>query len=218
MSRWLQNNSERDLDIIDPEARQGQHSRRKQQIMWNDTLKSKRGGPAQFLDPDWPARPGAVLEDADEQKDRWLMSAVWKLIRAGRTENESDNRPGIKQWCEQYGQPWRAASLLGGTIFGTTGKVGEPGGNTCRNLWKNMCWEISQSTNCEEEAAVYAALAGNKFRLENSGEYFQLDESLVSSSHASALQVMGRPVLATVLSCGRTVQGRSDRRIPPAAA
>jgi hypothetical protein len=121
------------------------------------------------LDPDCRSRreeEGRSLEDVDEQDDEALMKEIWGCIRTGRQGD-------IQDICEKYAQPWRAASLLGGTVYGAgEGQLDEPGGNACRNLWMDLCWTISENQagrgDVDYERAVYAALAGNQRVLEGS--------------------------------------------------
>jgi hypothetical protein len=142
----------------------------KLEIMWKHSLYSmKHNEPlVDSLDPDCRSRkPESRLEDSDELHDENLMADIWNCIRAG----ELHEPKRIQELCEQYGQPWRAASLLGGTVYGGANKVEDPGGNASRNLWKDMCWKIAESQAgrgdaADYERAVYAALAGNQKVLE----------------------------------------------------
>ncbi|WWD19594.1 hypothetical protein CI109_104056 [Kwoniella shandongensis] len=112
------------------------------------------------LDPDFTVRdphgPGLAGEDQTYQTP--LLETLWDLVRHGELDQ------AIKL-CEQGGEPWRGASLMGGrrwTMGGMTKDsmdVSPMEGNRRRALWKKCCRAIAKNpTLSAAERHLYAAL------------------------------------------------------------
>ncbi|WWC71980.1 uncharacterized protein I206_105939 [Kwoniella pini CBS 10737] len=112
------------------------------------------------LDPDFTLRdphgPGLAGEDQTYQTP--LLETLWDLIRHGELDQ------AIKV-CEQGGEPWRGASLMGGRRWNMGGMTQDSigisplEGNRRRALWKKSCRAIAKNpTLSPAERQLYAAL------------------------------------------------------------
>jgi len=79
-----------------------------------------------------PVNVSSFLASEDEANDARLLRACFMLIQAGRIEE------AIKL-VSDCGQPWRAASWIGGEPLSSDGS-----GNPTRSLWKKHCRQISK--------------------------------------------------------------------------
>ncbi|WWC91661.1 uncharacterized protein L201_006607 [Kwoniella dendrophila CBS 6074] len=116
--------------------------------------------PPQSLDPDFTLRDphGQGLAGEDQTYQTPLLETLWDLVRHGELDQ------AIKV-CEQGGEPWRGASLMGGrrwTMGGLTkDSIGMSPleGNRRRALWKKSCRAIAKNpTLSPAERQLYAAL------------------------------------------------------------
>ena len=64
----------------------------------------------QSLDPDAPIRERRALADADRENEEHLVRALFQLVRCGYLDE-------AQHLCSQRGHSWRAATLLGWTLF-----------------------------------------------------------------------------------------------------
>ncbi|ORY33501.1 putative nuclear pore complex protein [Naematelia encephala] len=112
------------------------------------------------LDPDFVVRDphGKGLAGEDESYQRPLMETLWDLVRHG----ELDSAIRV---CEQGGEPWRAASIMGGRRWSMGGMTRESigmtalEGNRTRGLWKKSCRAIANNETIRpHERYLYAAL------------------------------------------------------------
>ncbi|RHY02303.1 hypothetical protein DYB25_009078 [Aphanomyces astaci] len=161
---WLESIASEHVSVTS-ELRNMQHSR---------TLGRVKQRSLSFsMDPDSTLREGDHHVDKDDvEDDADLLKGVWQLVRAGRLKEAAD-------LCIQLGQPWRAASLSGGTVCGNDDDDSELSrwGNPLRILWKQMCWQFAEARPTsnlrkgkslearEYEAIVYGALSGNSAAL-----------------------------------------------------
>lgn len=120
------------------------------------------------LDPDAPTRQKKHLEEEDEKWDALLMKLLWAFIRKGDIS-------GARELCEDAGQWWRAAVLIGGEEAwdpAVEGKRAEEiscrsvpdklRGNKRRELWRRMCFAVARQKGGEDyEKAVYGVLCGD---------------------------------------------------------
>ena len=74
----------------------------------------------------------SFLKPEDEVDDARLLRACFMLFQAGRSEE-------ALRLVNDCGQPWRAASWVGGEPLSSEGS-----GNPTRALWKNQCRKISK--------------------------------------------------------------------------
>ncbi|KAH8810389.1 nuclear pore protein 84/107 [Flagelloscypha sp. PMI_526] len=114
------------------------------------------------LDPDKGCKN---LAQDDVASDQLLFQILYQLIRAGRLDE-------AYEVCERSHQPWRAASLRGGLLFGWPRIARLAGaeleeeeedddytGNLSRALWKKTCLRIALSPSLTSaERLVYASL------------------------------------------------------------
>lgn len=137
-----------------------------------NSISSKAERPVWELDPDAPTRQEASLEDEDADGELRLLQVLWAWLRKGEIQN-------AQQACEDAGQPWRAASLGGAEeawdpkIDGLPAVDGDESmvdvdliskarGNRRRELWKRMCYALSQREDINEyERAIYGLLSGD---------------------------------------------------------
>ncbi|WVR07722.1 hypothetical protein IAU60_004764 [Kwoniella sp. DSM 27419] len=112
------------------------------------------------LDPDFTVRDphGQGLAGEDQTYQTPLLETLWNLVRHGELDQ------AIKV-CEQGGEPWRGASLMGGrrwTMGGMTRDdmaISPLEGNRRRALWKKSCRAIAKNpTLSSAERHLYAAL------------------------------------------------------------
>ncbi|ORX40632.1 nuclear pore protein 84/107 [Kockovaella imperatae] len=111
------------------------------------------------LDPDFTLRDphGSHLAGEDQTYQVPLLETLWDLVRHG----ELDQALKI---CEEGGEPWRAASLMGGRRWSMGGMTqdsttGPLEGNRTRNLWKKSCRAIATNpTLSTAERRLYGAL------------------------------------------------------------
>ncbi|WWC64631.1 uncharacterized protein I303_107242 [Kwoniella dejecticola CBS 10117] len=115
------------------------------------------------LDPDFTLRdphgPGLAGEDQTYQTP--LLETLWDLVRHGELDQ------AIKV-CEQGGEPWRGASLMGGRRWNMGGMTQDSigisplEGNRRRALWKKSCRAIAKNpTLSPAERQLYAALVSD---------------------------------------------------------
>lgn len=114
------------------------------------------------LDPDFTLRApqGQGLAGEDQTYQLPLLEVLWDRVRHG----ELDDAVSV---CEQGGEPWRAASLIGGrrwsvgglsefaqvrTLVDMSAKDSLPvsalQGNRARALWKKSCRAIAKNVSC----------------------------------------------------------------------
>ena len=132
------------------------------------------------LDPDMTLRGLGTLDDLDAATEEKMLRAAWQWLRAG-------NVVAARRVFEIYGQPWRAASLLGAGVLDDdvqladddTDKVAHVAehveriryrwrgfvarrGNPNRWLWKESCWKLSQRNGGvdEDESDIDGGSAG----------------------------------------------------------
>ncbi|WVR00241.1 hypothetical protein IAU59_007383 [Kwoniella sp. CBS 9459] len=112
------------------------------------------------LDPDFTVRDphGQGLAGEDQTYQTPLLETLWDLVRHGELDQ------AIKV-CEQGGEPWRGASLMGGRRWSMGGLTQESigvsplEGNRRRALWKKSCRAIAKNpTLSAAERHLYAAL------------------------------------------------------------
>nr|XP_019044194.1 nuclear pore complex protein Nup107 [Kwoniella bestiolae CBS 10118]OCF23124.1 nuclear pore complex protein Nup107 [Kwoniella bestiolae CBS 10118] len=112
------------------------------------------------LDPDFTLRNphGQGLAGEDQTYQTPLLETLWDLVRHGELDQ------AIKV-CEQGGEPWRGATLMGGrrwTMGGMTKDsigISPLEGNRRRALWKKSCRAIAKNpTLSPAERQLYAAL------------------------------------------------------------
>jgi hypothetical protein len=125
-----------------------------------------RGGLITELDPDAPTRQRRRLDADDARGEGALLTAVWRLVRAGRVARAA-------ALCEAAGQPWRAAALAGGGAAGPlplgaaaeeadaapgsaaeqaealAAEVAAGGAGAPRALWRWACWEAAERAAAE---------------------------------------------------------------------
>ena len=111
--------------------------------MWPATVESmkRKGGkihldaPLQHMFGDRSTSPASVssfLESEDEANEARLLRACFMLFQAGRVEE-------ALKLVSDCGQPWRAASWIGGEPLSSDGS-----GNPTRAFWKKQCRQISK--------------------------------------------------------------------------
>lgn len=120
------------------------------------------------LDPDFTLRDphGQGLAGEDLTYEKPLLETLWDLVRHGELDRAIEV-------CEQGGEPWRAATLMGGrrwTMPGLTatadshedemmGAGAGLEGNRKRALWKKSCRAMAKNpTLPAAERHLYAAL------------------------------------------------------------
>ena len=157
--RWLEQIAEcRDIEKVGADRQSTfpgyKHNNKDKREMWKHTAEQlRRTGSPVSLDPDAPLREDPRLETDDDRNDRELMTSIWYYMREGSSSK-------AKRMCETKGQKWRAASLSGSAY-----------GNPHRELWKKMCFKLSEKAGVDKhEKAVYALLGGNLESLVKSGE------------------------------------------------
>lgn len=118
------------------------------------------------LDPDAPIRLGNLkLHDADKRNETRLLKYMFAYLRSGQLLK-------AENLAERFGQPWLAVALEGWRLHHDVnfekGNISEGDvlndieGNPYRDVWKAMCWKISDDTRIPEyERAMYATLSGN---------------------------------------------------------
>ena len=106
------------------------------------------------MDPDAPTRQGRRLVSEDQTHDQDLCRSIFEYIRRG-------NIQAAAELARQSDEPWRAASLRGGTLYMDpvmgaplpflTKETDEPGtapcltrGNPNRDLWKAVCYQMAR--------------------------------------------------------------------------
>ncbi|EIW72067.1 hypothetical protein TREMEDRAFT_66694 [Tremella mesenterica DSM 1558] len=118
-----------------------------------------RGGHQTSLDPDFILRDphGQGLAGEDQTYQTPLLATLWDLVRHGELDQ------AVKV-CEQAGEPWRGATLMGGRRWNMSGmsesnQPSLPAGNRTRALWKKSCRAIAKNpTLSAAERCLYAAL------------------------------------------------------------
>ncbi|WVQ67012.1 uncharacterized protein L199_005204 [Kwoniella botswanensis] len=122
--------------------------------------KTARSAGGISLDPDFTLRDphGQGLAGEDQTYQTPLLETLWDLVRHGELDQ------AIKV-CEQGGEPWRGATLMGGrrwTMGGMTKEsiaISPLEGNRRRALWKKSCRAIAKNpTLSPAERQLYAAL------------------------------------------------------------
>lgn len=115
------------------------------------------------LDPDAPIRQNRLLDDLDKEDEDRLLQYIFVCLRAGQLEK-------AQKMCSDCGQAWRAATLEGWKLFhdpnfegvGPEGQRRAVIGNPHRDIWKTVCWNMSQDARVGiYEKAIYSALSGN---------------------------------------------------------
>jgi hypothetical protein len=125
-----------------------------------------RGGLITELDPDAPTRQRRRLDADDARGEGALLTAVWRLVRAGRVVRAA-------ALCDAAGQPWRGAALAGGGAAGPlplgaaaeeadaaagsaaeqaealAAEVAAGGAGAPRALWRWACWEAAERVAAE---------------------------------------------------------------------
>lgn len=111
---------------------------------------------------------GRPLDDLDEEDDVRFLKKLFTLLRTGRLDR-------ALELCRMCGQAWRAASLEGWRLWhdpnapqasntdemdaSNGGQLLEVKGNYSRDIWKNVCLQMSQDDSLIlYERALYAAL------------------------------------------------------------
>lgn len=120
-------------------------------------FRSTTGSPS--FDPDFTIRDphSSSLAGEDQTYQLPLLETLYNLVRYGELES------AIKV-CEQGGEPWRGASLMGVRrwTMGGMNKGTEPTvmtGNRYRALWKKSCRTIAKNhTLLPAERHLYAAM------------------------------------------------------------
>eukprot|EP00742_Colponemidia_sp_Colp-10_P013168 GILJ01014862.1.p1 GENE.GILJ01014862.1~~GILJ01014862.1.p1 ORF type:complete len:965 (-),score=133.01 GILJ01014862.1:43-2664(-) len=118
------------------------------------------------LDGDSGCREGKEMVPEDKENEQQLLWTIFSLIRAGHISKAQD-------LCVKCGQPWRAASLAGGTPFSDptledldpnslADRVeSELAGNPFRAMWLEICRQLANDDRLTDvERAVYGALCG----------------------------------------------------------
>ncbi|BEI86919.1 hypothetical protein CcaverHIS002_0702650 [Cutaneotrichosporon cavernicola] len=112
------------------------------------------------LDPDFTLRGGTIAGE-DGTYATPLLETLFDLVRHG----ELDHAVHV---CEEGGEPWRAASIMGGRRWDMGGFTTERSeltamsGNRSRALWKKACRAIAKNaTLSSAERALYAALVSD---------------------------------------------------------
>ncbi|CAK9090668.1 Nuclear pore complex protein Nup107 (107 kDa nucleoporin) (Nucleoporin Nup107) [Durusdinium trenchii] len=146
------------------------------------------------LDPDVSVRggdnPAESPLDIDDQDDQaHMLEQLWNLVRAGAfyVDGNGVEPSGTAAWlfekavevCNEFGEPWRIASLKGGQPFGARSATQvQMTGNPFRSLWKNSCLKLTQRMLAKAqqrggdlgsakvraavlEGAIYAAISGD---------------------------------------------------------
>ena len=123
----------------------------KRNEMWPCTLKRLNSNTSahKTIDPDAPLRAydneNSVLPPSLDETDAFDEAAMLKscllFIRAGQVGNSA-------KLCVDSGQPWRAATLLGGSELEISNCCSDANlnylGNPCFPLWRRHCWELGR--------------------------------------------------------------------------
>nr|XP_006815564.1 PREDICTED: nuclear pore complex protein Nup107-like [Saccoglossus kowalevskii] len=145
-----------------------------QTVSWENTLHSlqqqQRGIPGipdraivSSMDPDAPIRQKKPLADLDKEDEIRLLRYMFAYIRAGQLDE-------AQRLCRKCGQAWRAATLEGWKMYhdpnieevAASGELKPIEGNPHRDIWKAVCWRMSQEDEFHSyEKAIYAVLSGN---------------------------------------------------------
>eukprot|EP00771_Trimastix_marina_P002142 gnl/Trimastix_PCT/3256.p1 GENE.gnl/Trimastix_PCT/3256~~gnl/Trimastix_PCT/3256.p1 ORF type:complete len:840 (+),score=185.20 gnl/Trimastix_PCT/3256:3-2522(+) len=142
MTRWLESTHFEDAQYSVSDA------------SWLTTMHTKRAKGHRrvaALDPDAPLRELGALALDDEENEQRFLRGLYELVRSGHLDQ-------AQALCRECGQPWRAASLSGGSLFETNGE--ESRGNPRRALWKDACEALVRESRYAHERAVYGALIG----------------------------------------------------------
>ncbi|KAF2671959.1 hypothetical protein BT63DRAFT_422472 [Microthyrium microscopicum] len=106
------------------------------------------------LDPDAVVRQGRSLEKSDALQDRALWLTCFAMLRRGMRWQE------IKEWCEERGEGWRAASF-GAACDDQQSRSGLAGPQAGM-LWRRMCLAAARHIGMDQyQRAVYGILAGD---------------------------------------------------------
>ncbi|XP_067133946.1 nuclear pore complex protein Nup107 [Centruroides vittatus] len=130
-----------------------------------DHVSSEQHSLINELDPDAPVRLNdRKLHDTDKRNESRLLKYMFAYLRSGQLLK-------AENLAERFGQPWLAAALEGWKLchdanFDKNVSEGDVlcdiEGNPYRDVWKAMCWKISEDVRIPEyERAMYAALSGN---------------------------------------------------------
>ncbi|EFJ43078.1 hypothetical protein VOLCADRAFT_96758 [Volvox carteri f. nagariensis] len=82
--------------------------------LWHETkteMRTRAGAMVSELDPDAPGRTGKPLHPSNARSQERILARVWQWMRGGNLVEGGD-------LCRQVGQPWRAAALGGGGLYG----------------------------------------------------------------------------------------------------
>jgi nuclear pore complex protein Nup107 len=126
------------------------------------TAKASKQPVPSSLDPDFTLRDphhGTGLAGEDLTYETPLLETLWDLVRHGELDKAIEV-------CEQGGEPWRAATLMGGRRWNMPGlttdtleDMGGLEGNRKRALWKKSCRAMAKNpTLPAAERHLYAAL------------------------------------------------------------
>ncbi|GLI68609.1 hypothetical protein VaNZ11_013082 [Volvox africanus] len=91
--------------------------------LWLETkmeMRTRAGALVSELDPDAPGRMGRQLHPSNAKSQERILARVWQLLRAGELQ-------AAQEVCDNVGQPWRAAALSGGGLYGVlpVGQIAE---------------------------------------------------------------------------------------------
>ncbi|KAL3133860.1 hypothetical protein ABBQ32_008326 [Trebouxia sp. C0010 RCD-2024] len=160
--------------------------------VWTDTLtalhrQDHNDSLVTELDPDATTRQRASLQRDSGRDEDALNAYLFEFVKAGRVSEAAET-------CAACGQPWRAASLLGGGPNGPLplGPAADAQGQlkameklaaeveadssiAGRSMWKWTCYQVAEAAaqhashlseaSGKHEAAVYSTLAGHLHRI-----------------------------------------------------
>ena len=134
------------------------------------------------VDPDVKIRQNVQIHPDDEDMRSSFLDYLWALIRTGafyhsfyisepvEAKQHVDSAYAYAtqqatELCRTFAEPWRAASLLGGTPDRCVLRAGVlvREGNVYRAIWKQCCLELVDRFNNKDttEASIYALAAGD---------------------------------------------------------
>eukprot|EP00492_Amphilonche_elongata_P004162 TRINITY_DN4547_c0_g1_i1.p1 TRINITY_DN4547_c0_g1~~TRINITY_DN4547_c0_g1_i1.p1 ORF type:complete len:243 (+),score=28.32 TRINITY_DN4547_c0_g1_i1:59-730(+) len=131
----------------------GSHRPARTQVNYTRTLKSHAN---EVMDPDAGLR-GLAYDPLDQTEEDIMLQSVWALLREGKQKQAGE-------YCENYGQSWRAVSISGGGIphNDATGNRDGVAGNSPEMwlMWRRSCRRIAHSSSSDIEKAIYGFLGG----------------------------------------------------------
>eukprot|EP00026_Physarum_polycephalum_P001863 Phypoly_transcript_01866.p1 GENE.Phypoly_transcript_01866~~Phypoly_transcript_01866.p1 ORF type:complete len:1019 (+),score=214.39 Phypoly_transcript_01866:45-3101(+) len=102
----------------------------------------------QSMDPDAPFRESKSLHEDDMKEEEMFLEALWGFYRGGKAAS-------APEFCLSSGQAWRAASIMGGSLYSSELETGNPN----RTTWKNACCDLARhGASNPYEKAVYGIL------------------------------------------------------------